>query len=552
MATTHSIPVAFSQPRSAHVSLRLQLDQCRNGCATEKCQCAIIGEALDSSSSEETLVPFDDRVERAMGDTELSYFLPSRESGVNDMYLHLGCRAPLRLVEHERVRLVWAILRTRHPLLASSVEMHTYDDVRFVYLPPRSIKNALEDAGHNLEYRSQDKDELVDSYLNGPRTLSKDRISYLIVSPHGPSQHEASGDITTECEFLICATHFLGDGMALHQFANDFFGLLGSSSTMNYLAFILSAEWQTRCGKFQDEPIKLPTSLEDRLPPSKGKLSQLATRVDFLRSQEKLIGGHTFPRRSSGPRRTIVPTVSIDEKRTKDLLKRCKSNGVSISSALFAICNIAWVKASGQKQEMPTMMYSALNLRPYLMASKALNDSYWFLAIGYFNVILPGFLPRSGSLAPTFWLRARSARKQSTLAAKNPMIVSRSREMARERGERARAWAKEDDDKERGIWTTPLPSAKKPADRPPSQALIGLSLLGNLDGTYKHSAFLKIQLHTLTTGSRQRAGGMLLFGYTFVGKLWLSLGYDENGFEKDTVERFWTNVLSCTDDFLIN
>ena len=28
-------------------------------------------------------------LERKMGDTELSYFLPSRQSGVNDMYVHV-------------------------------------------------------------------------------------------------------------------------------------------------------------------------------------------------------------------------------------------------------------------------------------------------------------------------------------------------------------------------------------------------------------------------------------------------------------------------------
>jgi hypothetical protein len=198
------------------------------------------------------------------------------------------------------------------------------------------------------------------------------------------------------------------------------------------------------------------------------------------------------------------------------------------------------------------MMYSALNLRPYIMANKALNDSYWYLAIGYFNVILPGFLPRSSDISATLWHRARSAKMQSTNAVKNPMTVSRSREMARERGTRARAWAKEDDDKANGIWRAPAPPPKKPSERPPSNALIGLSLLGNLDGIYKHSSFSDIELHTLTTGSRQRSGGMLLFGYTFVGKLWLSLGYDENGFEKELVEKFWRTVLSCTDEYLID
>jgi len=92
------------------------------------------------------------RYERKMGDTELSYYLPSRANGVNDMwalfrshapatlsdlffarrYLHLGFKAPSHIMERERVRVVWAILRQRHPLLAATVEMHDYNDVRFV------------------------------------------------------------------------------------------------------------------------------------------------------------------------------------------------------------------------------------------------------------------------------------------------------------------------------------------------------------------------------------------------------------------------------------
>jgi len=199
-------------------------------------------------------------------------------------------------------------------------------------------------------------------------------------------------------------------------------------------------------------------------------------------------------------------------------------------------------------------MYSALNLRPYLTADPAQNNSYWFLAVGYFNVILPSFLPPSGNLDAIFWHRARTAKNQSTHAAKGPMTVYRSREMALERGSRARAWAKEDDDKAAGTWVPPPPprAPEKPMERPPSNALIGLSLLGNLDGIYKHPTFGDIRFHTLTTGSRQRAGGMLLFSYTFVGKLWISLGYDENGFEADTVQCFWKNLSASIEQLLID
>ena len=192
-------------------------------------------------------------------------------------------------------------------------------------------------------------------------------------------------------------------------------------------------------------------------------------------------------------------------------------------------------------------------MRPYLMADKRLNDSYWFIAIGYFNVILPTFLPQSGEITSTFWHRARSAKFQSIKAVKNPMAISRCREMARERGARARVWAQEDDQKLAGTFKKPIVAAveSQVKEKIPSSALIGLSLLGNLDGTYKHATFPEIQLHTLTTGSRQRSGGMLLFGYTFVEKLWVSFGYDKNGYEEDVVNAFWTHVTEAIDQFLL-
>jgi len=476
------------------------------------------------------------------------------------MYLHLGFRAPNEFVLRERVCIVWAILRLRHPLLSSKIHMHDYNDVRFVYLAPTSPEDALNSAESNLEYRSCTKDELIDGYLNGTRTLSNDRLSYLILSQPELTENspvlvpgETRSDKSTEsqqCEILICATHFLGDGMALHRFANDFFSLLGCSKSQHELRTLLHTEWSSRWVKADNDMSPIPSSMESQLPPE-AKFRRVVSRLDFRKSQSKLIGGHSFPRRTKQPCHTIVPTVPYRAELTKKMLRNCKAHGVSISSALFAVCNIAWAQISPDKKELPTMIYSALNLRPYL-TPQTLNDSYWFLAIGYFNVILPAFLPSSGDIAAILWHRARIAKEQSTRAAKSSMVLSRSREMALERGQRARAWAKEDDEKALGIWKAPPPSPPNVELPPPapSKALIGLSLLGNLDGMYKHLDFPKIELHTLTTGSRQRSGGMLLFGYTFAGKLFVSLGYDENGFDKEVVEKFWANVLSNIDKFL--
>ena len=196
-------------------------------------------------------------------------------------------------------------------------------------------------------------------------------------------------------------------------------------------------------------------------------------------------------------------------------------------------------------------MYAPINIRPYL-PKPATESSYWFLSLGYFNVIFPSFIPSSCNVSKTFWLRARSAKAQSSRVATSRMIIPRSREMAIKRGKQARVWAKEDDEKEAGVWVPPPKTADTaPPPRAPSTALTGLSLLGNLDGMYKHAKFPDIKLHTLTTGSRQRNGAMLMFAYTFVGKLWVSIGYDENGFELETVDLFWKNVHDAIREFLL-
>ncbi|KAI9460527.1 hypothetical protein BJY52DRAFT_1203761 [Lactarius psammicola] len=438
--------------------------------------------------------------ERKLGDSELSYYLPGRAAGVNDMYLHLGFKSPERIMVWGRVRAAWAILRMRHPLLASRVVMRDYDDVRFVYTPPLSPEQALAEAGGQLEYRHQTKDD---------------------------------DDNATDYELFICAAHSIGDGMALHQFANDFFGLLGNASSQEAMELLVTDEWKQRWGRRLPSDVPaLPVSVEENLGTDPSRLRRVAGRIDFQNSLDKQIGGQAFPRRSDPVRHTVVPTTSFDEKQTKAMLKACKAQGVSISSAMFAICNMAWARMSPrEKQELPMMMYAAMNIRPFF--PKPIHDSYWFLAVGYFNIILPNFIPASCDVSKTFWHRARKAKEQSFRVANSPMVQSRNREMAIKRGKQSRAWAKEDDEKEAGVCISPAPkpTSDKPPSPPrnPSVALLGLSLLGNLDGIYKHANFPDIKLHTLTT----------------------CLGYDENGFDRGTVDLFWANVNAAVHELLI-
>jgi hypothetical protein len=85
---------------------------------------------------------------------------------------------------------------------------------------------------------------LIDSYLNGQRTLSNDRLSFLIVSSLQPFPlpNGTETENSQEFDLLICAAHFIGDGMALHTFANQFFGLLGSTLRDHELRNLLQQE----------------------------------------------------------------------------------------------------------------------------------------------------------------------------------------------------------------------------------------------------------------------------------------------------------------------
>ena len=110
--------------------------------------------------------------------------------------------------------------------------------------------------------------------MNGPRTLSNDRLSYLIVSrtptsdsypspPQTPSVAELdaslelmAGERMHEYEWFMCAAHFIGDGMALHAFANDFFGLLGSSMSDQELSELMILEWEKRWGNSLSDGVR--------------------------------------------------------------------------------------------------------------------------------------------------------------------------------------------------------------------------------------------------------------------------------------------------------
>ncbi|GAA5894333.1 hypothetical protein JCM5296_005141 [Sporobolomyces johnsonii] len=538
------------------------------------------------------------RLRRRLGPTEVSYYLGSRgdgvEGGVNDMYLHLGFKARSSLMNEERVLDVWTEIIRRHALLSSVVKFTDYYDVHFFYDAPKDNSEAREKASSLLELKtSQNGKEYLDAYLNGPRTLSDERLAYLVLSTPEPTFSSASDEMQ-EYDFFLLSTHFLGDGMALHTTANEFFSLLAEKEESQ------SASNDTLAVELE----KLPPAMETKVvtPEKWGKMAWAGAQVEFEKDQGKLIGGQSFPRAKRGTRHTLVPTVSYDSAKTKRILATCKAHGSTIANAVFALSNLAYIRSTPKEQldvSLPSMIYSALNVRPFL--KKEDQRDFYHIAIGYYNVILPSFVPKSIPLSTYFWHQAASVKQQTSRAVKSPFLPSRTQLMALERERRSIGFEKADEAKRlqqqqakqgttgvegalKGLGISMAEKqeseeagkvreaermkvegvkakeaeakAKKVQATPqlkkaPSAALMGLSMLGNLDAMYKHADYHGIELRTLTTGSRQRPSALLLFAYTFAGKLWLSLGYDSHGFEEGVIERWWDELLNLVENELL-
>jgi hypothetical protein len=78
--------------------------------------------------------------------------------------------------------------------------------------------------------------------LTPPRTPSPSAENEPSKSGMGNADGLPQGDF----DLLICAMHFIGDGMALHTFANDFLGILGSQRSDSEIEEMLVSEWAER------------------------------------------------------------------------------------------------------------------------------------------------------------------------------------------------------------------------------------------------------------------------------------------------------------------
>ncbi|KAJ6460966.1 hypothetical protein C8R45DRAFT_536177 [Mycena sanguinolenta] len=519
------------------------------------------------SQRDRELIPTKRHFSRKMGLNELSYYLPSRAFGLNDMFTRVIFRAPPALVSPFRLQVVWAIIRVRTSLLGSTIDMAPgcYDDARFIYTPPASPVHALEEAGQSLTVHGHKTGpELDDDFLTGKRKLSAQCLSRMDVARH----REVSSGID-EFHLALTVFHAITDGSTGN--GNRILWLLGGSNTPGgpprtdgELLKILELEWSWRWGQsrlvFSPLTFEVITpAAETRLPRPRSKFQAAAFKIDFMNMQRRAIGGHTFPRIPSPVTKQTLVDVKFDRAQTTALLFKCKAEGVTLQNAVFALCNFAWIRTAANQPQisapktLPMLFYTAISLRRHL-APVAPLTSAMVLALGYGNIVLPAFIPSSADPTAMFWLRSRSAQSQMRKQTQSPLLLGRAQILSAERARRAKAFAQQDDEADGTL--PPSPSRTQgqppfPQASVPSIALMGISHLGDLSASYQPECYPPIEFLDSVGHSRKAKGGILLFTRSAGGCFSMVLEWDSAAFTAGLVEEFWGCFIGGVHEFIL-
>ncbi|KAJ7822267.1 hypothetical protein B0H14DRAFT_2828941 [Mycena olivaceomarginata] len=441
---------------------------------------------------------------RTLGPNELSYFLPSRADGVNDMCNRLIIHAPPSLITPLRVRMAWGILRLRHSLMACRVEMQPgcYDEAQFALTPPSSPSQVLTEAAACVRiFDDVTGPELMCAFMNGPRTLSANHLSRLDVALHG---HVSQS--THEFQLIFMLHHMINDTLGVYATEQHMCEQLGGSATPGgppRTDAELAKHWGAL--RVAHDPIVAATEVRI-LGLSQSKFQEAAWKVDNQNIQKRSIGGHVFPHTKSPAFKMRLIQARFDVSQTKAIFSQCKSNRVTVANAIDA------------PKDLPVLMYTAISLRRYLTPPSPL-ESYMSLALDYCNVMLPAFLPADADPYKMFWARSRDAQRQMFKHAHSPLLLRRAVATGQIRADRAKAWARIDDE---AAGTLP-----RTTRIPPLETV-------NMDGC-----------------ARKAPGGMLVVTRTSFGRFRMALMWDAVPFPPGLIEEFWRYVVDGVHEYVL-
>ncbi|CAK5261960.1 unnamed protein product [Mycena citricolor] len=519
-----------------------------------------VASVASSSTTDRSAMP---TFRRALSDNELSYYLPSRAFGMNDINVMLTFEAPKDLITPIRVRTAWAILRLRHSLLASRVEMEAgrYDEACFVYTPPASPMEAMEEGSRSLTtFAGLSGAELIDDCMNQTRKLSAASLTYL--------QVELENDVSPGVgayKMMLYTPHFVLDARGIYALHNELLEMMGGHygselrpKTDAELVKMLESEWMRRWDRPQDAQDAIVPSSESRLKVPQSAVDLAEYKTDYENVQKQFSGAHAFPRSKAYDHHCRLLQAKFSPRQSTTMLSKCKREAVTIQSAMFSVISFAYLLLRERRPDLspdktlPILMYTAINIHAQLHPLSKLA-SKTFLALTYHNVMLPAFLPARDK-HKAFWQRSRDVQKQMHTYTRNPSIAGRSLAAAAERAERAKHWARFDDEANGTLPPSPkVAVVAKAAEAPavPSIALIGVSQVGLTTGIYRTERYPTIKVTDVVGATRKGPGGLFFYTRTFFGRFHMMLQWETSVFADGLMEEFYDYLLEVIHEYML-
>ena len=154
-------------------------------------------------------------------------------------------------------------------------------------------QQALLQAQNNSDFTDKSVNDLIEDYLNGPRFLSANRLSYV----HLAARVDDSS-LVREYDLLLYIAHAVCDGYSTHGICNSLFVLLGDShagglsvNSNEELASLLQYEWQQRWSSAWTDVDVIPRCAEQRIPLASNKFLAVASKLEFTARQNRFIVG---------------------------------------------------------------------------------------------------------------------------------------------------------------------------------------------------------------------------------------------------------------------
>ncbi|KAF9535273.1 hypothetical protein CPB83DRAFT_1399 [Crepidotus variabilis] len=486
-----------------------------------------------------------------------------------------------KITSFEKVNNTWISLKSQFPLLGANIEDRRDLGLHFVVSSDR-LRNYSPNEVSFLEVSSQAEAILfadkVLSSKDGEHLLSNDllaRIFILLV--------KGSSD---RFYFIFLVAHAITDGIANRTILRTFLENIVREASTELSPFNLQSQ------------LALSVASEDVDPGRKFSISKQRWKkavglIIGRRIMDSLKGGQTLPRTVSKatsytPSQTRLISTFLPPSLSSLIIQNCRANGVTFGSAYYIVGQVAmagvlvrrYLRGQMDEEEWQFRQREAmisggpLNLRPYL-------DKDWleaggsqhvcvclafyfvfiaFLPLGQTRNLRPGMdEPPLGALLSKdrFFLRAKSARRQSNWLVKHPLFKDIARSSGRNlkmMKERALQWQKANN-----VTSQPLSTVKLSAPEQAASSTVFTSIgssLGNMDHLLPReypattgadsSKGIKLRLVEDLFRARARPAELYLGAQTKRGELRFHVNFDANVYDEVLVMEWLNEVREVT------